>query len=61
MKTTKQVLKSTCCCADVNYAPPCLGEEGFYVCDRCSCECIPHIEEVVTHIEIEKGVYRPVK
>jgi Fe2+ or Zn2+ uptake regulation protein len=48
------------------FCPPSLGESGFYICDKCNkvidisdFEIIK--EKIVTHIEIQKGVFRPIE
>jgi len=61
MQTHEKQLLSVCCEAKTFFAPPSLGESGWYFCDKCSKECETKIVEVELFKQIAKGVYRPVK
>jgi len=60
MKTTKQIKLSICCNAATVFLPPCLGDPGVWICDKCSSETEVYAKKVKTHDKIEEGVYRPV-
>jgi len=61
METSKFINVSDCCEELVDFFPASLGESGFYFCEKCKTQCTVHEKEIVTHIKIEDGVYRPVR
>ena len=60
MKTTKKVYLSKCCDGPTSFVPPSLRKKGFYVCETCHKECKAYWKEVVTHVQISPGHYRPI-
>jgi len=65
MKTSKVVYKtlSKCCNEKVGFVPPCFGDPEIIVCFGCNTmlnrdDITTTKEEIVTHIEIQKGIFR---
>jgi hypothetical protein len=68
MKTTEIKYKhlSNCCGAKMLFCPPSFWYGWINVCSKCHSsltdkEYTTTKEEIVTHIEIQKGIFRPVK
>lgn len=60
MKKQKSVLLSKCCNYKVFIVPPSFGEPSFYVCDKCYKSTSTERKIIQTHIEINRGHFRPI-
>jgi len=68
MKATRTEHKwlSKCCNEKVGFVPPSFGDPEFRVCMKCHAsldrdEVLYVKNEIVTHVEIQKGIFRPIE